>query len=340
MGMVTDLVSTADGMLGSAASTMFGDIVTVAGPLIAAMSTLAVVLLAVNVMVQWRPFTPAQLLTMVVKLLIVGYVGLQWSNFNVIYDAISKGTDSLAGVILGGYGSAPAPSGGGTIVVSSTLAGAVDNFLTEFSTRSNAALEPLSWYGSALMGVLITLLISLIGCAAALILLFSKVMLSVFVGIAPVFIALSIFEATKDYFHRWLQSTITFLIYPIVIAGVLGAITRFVQAYIGMLSTDVSSSISAFIPFIASLLIMLTAIIFIPIIVNGLSGMIATPNPVVAGLALKSMGSAAAQYSGANKVASAATGAAVGKVREYGGLARDGGLSLASRIAARTARFK
>ena len=36
----------------------------------------------------------------------------------------------------------------------------------------------------------------------------------------PIMIALSLFDATKDFFHRWVSTTISYAFYPIVIAAI------------------------------------------------------------------------------------------------------------------------
>ena len=328
MGLISGLVDSADGMLDSVASSTFGTIVTAAGTTIAAMATLAIVLTGINIIVQYRPFHPGQVLVILIKLVAITAIGLKWGEFYKIASAVESAMNGIGSTILGSF------SGGGGGDVSNTLAESVDRFISDFSNTANTALEPLSWMAGALMSVLVTILLALIGCAVGLALIFSKVMITVYLSLAPIFIALWMFDATKDYFHRWLQSTVTYMLYPVVIATVLGGVVRLVKNYIDDLSASPTGTIAEFIPFIAALLVMIVVVAFIPFIVNSLSGTIAAPGPGMAGLTGARMvgnARAATQTPIAQKTAATA--------REYANLAQEGGKSLATRIAARSARF-
>lgn len=329
MGLVSGLVDSADGMLTDVAQSTFTTIVGATGDTVAAMATLALVLVGVNIMVQYRPFHPGQVLVLAIKLVAISWIGLKWGEFYKIAGAVETAMNSIGGAVLGGFSGA---GGGGD--VSNTLASSVDDFISEFSTSANNALEPLSWMAGALMSVVVTILLAIIGCAVGLALIFAKVMVTVYLSLAPIFIALWIFDATKDYFHRWFQSTVTYMLYPVVIATVLGGIVRLVSAYIATLSTSVTGSISEFIPFIAALLVMIVVVVLIPYIVNSLAGSFAAPGPGAAAFIASRMArntSAAAR--------SQPVQAGVQKAREYGNLAAAGAKSLATRVAERTSRY-
>ena len=329
MGLISHMVDNANGMLDDVAASTFTTIVTAAGATIAAMATLAIVLVGINIVVQYRPFHPGQVLVILIKLVAITAIGLKWGEFYKIASAVESAMNAIGTSVLGGFS-----GGGGGGSVETSLAQSVDDFIDKFSITANTALEPLSWMAGALMSVLVTILLALIGCAIGLALIFAKVMITVYLSLAPLFIAMWMFDATKDYFHRWLQSIVTYMLYPVVIATVLGGVVRFVSNYVEDLSVSPTGTIAEFIPFIAALLVMIVVVAFIPFIVNSLSGTIAAPGPGMAGLTgARMVGNAKAAEQ--SPVAQATTA----KDREYGGLARDGAKSLASRIAARSARF-
>ena len=328
MGLISHMVDNANGMLDDVASSTFNTIVSAAGTTIAAMATLAIVLAGINIIVQYRPFHPGQVLVILIKLVAITAIGLKWGEFYKIASAVESAMNAIGATVLGSF------TGGGGGSVETSLAQSVDDFIDTFSVTANTALEPLSWMAGALMSVLVTILLALIGCAVGLSLIFAKVMITVYLSLAPIFIALWIFDATKDYFHRWLQSTVTYMLYPVVIATVLGGVVRFVSNYIEDLSVSPTGTIAEFIPFIAALLVMIVVVAFIPFIVNSLSGTIAAPGPGLAGLTgARMVGNARAATQ-----TPIAQGAAA-KAREYASLAQEGGKSLATRIAARSARF-
>lgn len=269
MGIVSDWVDVAQGQLDGVAASMFGEVVSAAGTTISAMATLAIVFLGINLVMQYRPMSAGYVLATVIKLVVIVWIGLKWGQFNAIASAITSAMNSLGAVMLSGVG-----AGG-------TLAGAIDTLLSKIATAANAALEPLNWMTGAVLSVVIAVGLGLIGAIIALALIFASVVLTFYLGIAPIFIALSMFETTKDFFSRWMQGAISYALVPVVLGGVLGGMVRIVQSYMNTLSSgDAGASIAGFIPFLSILGIMFFIIIMIPQIVSGLTGMMQFSGPL------------------------------------------------------------
>jgi type IV secretion system protein VirB6 len=339
--LVSGLVDAADGMLDGVAESTFTTIITAAGTTTAAMATLALVLLGVNIIVQYRPFHPGQVLVVAIKLVAIAWIGLKWNQFSAIAGAVETAMNTIGAVILGGFDGTGGGTGGGT--VQATLATSIDAFISRFSAASGKALEPLSYYTGALMSILVMVLLSIIGGMVGLALIFAKVMVTVYLSLAPVFIALWIFDATKDYFHRWLQSTVTYMLYPLVIATVLGGIIRLVSKYLTDISANPGASVAEFIPFITALLIMVVVVAFIPYIVNSLAGSLSAPGPGAAALAARQMvsntrGAANFMFSSERRAQSGERTRVQAGPRDTNATGT-GAKSLAARIAERSARF-
>lgn len=328
MGIVSNMVDVAQGQLDAVAAGVFGNIVGAAGTTISAMATLAIVLLGVNLVLQYRPMGAGQVVVTVIKLLVIVFVGLRWGQFSSIASAVERGMDGIAGSMLASFNGA----GGGNI--SGSLAGAVDRLLTSVSEAANSALEPLGWMAGAVMSTLIAFMIAVVSALVSFLLIFAKVMVTVFLSIAPIYIALSMFEVTKDYFNRWLQQTISYMVYPVVIAAVIGGVIRLVAEFMRSLSTtDAGASIAGFIPFLMALFIMGAVTVLIPSIVSGITGNFILAGPV-------------GSMVGAGKMASQGLSAAGATAGAAGGLVKAGvggnavGLSnLASKLAARSRKF-
>lgn len=326
MGVVSGLVDTADGMLDSVAASNFSAIVGAMGNLTALMATLALVLVGINVVMQYRPTQPGQVLVVAIKLVAISAIGLKWGEFHKIAGAVQSAMDGIGGAILAGTHNG---GGGG---VGGTLAGAIDDLISRVAVATNNALSNLSWYGGLLLAAIIAILLAIIGCVAGLALIFSKVVVMVYISLAPIFIALWIFDATSDYFHKWLQATISYMLYPPVVAAVLGGMIRLISAYISGFSTSVSGSIAEFIPFLVALMVMIVVSSLIPQIVNALSGAVSAAGPVAA---LRGFASAPAKVASSGRdLASSAKGVAKGASAMASQTS-----SLASRIAARAGKF-
>ncbi|WP_176084239.1 type IV secretion system protein [Martelella sp. HB161492] len=283
MGVISGFVNSAQNQLNNVAASAFGEVVSELSTTFATAATLAVVLMGVNILLQYRPMSSGAILVNLIKLIAIITIGLQWSEFNKIAMAVQGTIDSIAGTLLGNYGGQTVSSYGG-------LAGAMDSFLSAYKTQVNQMLAPMGWMTGAVMGALVTFSMGLLCAAVAIVLIFANIIVTIFIGVAPIFIALSMFEATKDYFYKWLHSCIHYMLYPLVIAVLLGSVLRLVIGYSDTLDASVSRSISDFIPFLTCLIILLISVIFIPTIVSALSGVIAAASPIAATFALATLG--------------------------------------------------
>lgn len=144
--------------------------------------------------------------------------------------------------------------------------------------------------GTAMMGI--------VGALAGGVLIFSKIMLALLIGLAPIMIATSIFEATKDYFHRWLSNLVSYAMFPLVISGVMATIIGMANSLVSRMGDPTEAdSIGALLPFFAMVFMATGMIAAIPFIVKGLSGnimMAAAPSMTGAAASLFSQGRAGA----------------------------------------------
>lgn len=334
MGLVNEFVERSQGLLDEVAASSFGAIMGGMQTTVGAMATLAIVLLAINVVLQYRPLPFGAVLIIVLKLVIITKIALDWGQFNIVFSAVRDGINQIAGLILSDFGGSSVPSG--------NLALSMDRFIVDMSDATNEATSSLGLFASAMMAILVFCALSLIAGLTALLLVFSMVMVTIYVAIAPVFIALSIFEMTKDYFNRWLQGAISYLLYPLVTAALLGALIRIVKAYIDSIDESAINTIADFVPFLACLIILIVCTMAVPVIVSSLSGMIQSVTPV--GLARTAAGAAVAGAAGA-MAGRAMMAAKMGSqklgsgAQNYAQLAMGGSRDLANRIAARSSRY-
>ena len=108
----------------------------------------------------------------------------------------------------------------------------------------------MHWMAGALIGAIGAFLLGVIGALCGLVLIFAKIMLAFMIGIAPIMIALSLFDVSKDYFHRWLSSTVSYALYPLVIAGVFSTVVGMSRSLMTELGDPSgASNIGALVPF-------------------------------------------------------------------------------------------
>ena len=118
-----------------------------------------------------------------------------------------------------------------------------------------------------------------------IVLIFAKMMLTLMLGLAPIMIALSLFDATKDFFHRWVSTTVSYAFYPIVIAAMFSTVVGMANSLLAQLGDPNSATnIGSLVPFFV-MVFLAKGFAATPLIVRGISGnlMVAAAPAVVAG---------------------------------------------------------
>jgi len=271
VSVVTYFVETAEGYLDTAAETQFGAVAETVGMILVLGTTLVVILVCINMIYQYRAMDGRTAFWLAVKIGLIGMFATNWVQFNTFSSAVLDGIDSIAGSLV-------ASVGGGSTGPSGTFAEEFDDLIAELGDYLNAAGSELNWMAGALLDVLGVLLLSILGGLAAFIVVASRLMIALLIGIAPIMIFLTLFEVTKDYFARWLSALISFAMYPIVVAGVFATITGVSRALLEELGDPESASnIGALIPFFMMVLMAKGFIIATPFIVRAVSGNIMMP---------------------------------------------------------------
>ena len=285
MSVVTYFVETAGNYLDSA-ETQFGSVAATVGTLIVISSTLLVILVFINMAFQYRSMDGRTAFWLALKITLVGIFATNWVQFNSFSSAALNGIDSIAGSLIASVGGgAPGPSG--------TFAEEFVELIEALGNYLNAAGSELNWMAGAMLDILGVLMLSVLGGLAAFILVASRLMIALLIGMAPVMIFLTglfcsmvvspdlichLFEVTKDYFARWLSALISFAMYPIVVAGIFATITGVARALISELGDPAgASNIGALIPFFMMILMAKGFIVATPFIVRAISGNIVMP---------------------------------------------------------------
>ena len=193
-------------------------------------------------------------------------------------NAVIGGLDYVAGALVSSVG------GGGA--GATHFAGEFDNLIERFATYLNAIGSNLNWMTGAILGGIGLVLLSLLGFMTGIVLIFAKMMLTLMLGLAPIMIALSLFDATKDFFHRWVSTTISYAFYPIVIAGMFSTVVGMANSLLAQLGDPNSATnIGSLVPFFVMVFLAKGFVAATPLIVRGLSGnlMVAAAPAVVAG---------------------------------------------------------
>jgi len=265
MGVVSWMVETTDNFLDDAAQTTFGNVAGQIGGIVALGSTLAVIAVFINMAFQYKSMDGRTAFWFAFKLMLITMLSLNWVQFNSVASAIIDGLDHLAGGMVASLGGGGAGAG--------YFANAFDDLIEEFGNYLNAAGDNMHWMAGAMIGAIGAFLLGVIGALCGMVLIFTKIMMAFMIGIAPIMIALSLFDITKDYFHRWLSATVSYALYPVVIAGVFSTVigmSRSLMIELG--DPSGASNIGTLVPFFMMMFLAGGMIMATPLIVRTISG--------------------------------------------------------------------
>ena len=271
MSVVSYIVDEAQGFLDDAAESQFGAVAATVGSITTLGATLVLILVCINMVFQYRAMDGRTAFWLAVKIALIGIFAQNWTQFNALSSAILSGIDSIAGSLITAVG-------GGTPGPSGTYAEEFDRMIARFGDYLNAAGEELNWMAGAILSNLGVFLLSLLGALAAFLMVASRLMIALLLGLAPIMIFLTLFDVTKDYFARWLSAVVSFAMYPIIIAGVFSTITGVSTSLLGELGDPTAApNIGALVPFFMMVLMAKGFIIATPFIVRAVSGNIMMP---------------------------------------------------------------
>lgn len=279
MSVVSWMVETADGFLVDAAESQFGAVASITGTIVLLMVTLLLIGVCINMAFQFRSIDGASFFWYLFKLTLIGLFAFNWANFNAVSNAVIGGLDYVAGALVSSVGGAGAGA--------SHFAGEFDNLIERFATYLNAIGSNLNWMTGAILGGIGLVLLSLLGFMTGIVLIFAKMMLTLMLGLAPIMIALSLFDVTKDFFHRWVSTTVSYAFYPIVIAAMFSTVVGMANSLLAQLGDPNSATnIGSLVPFFVMVFLAKGFVAATPLIVRGISGnlMVVAAPAVVAGL--------------------------------------------------------
>lgn len=301
MKIVEYITTTAESFLTDVARSTFLSLVTASGTLVGYMAVLAVSLVGINMMMQLRPISWPSAIGLMIKLALIGIFAWNWNQFWNVANAIIKAIEALAAQILDSAGSY---WGGSTIA--DGFGAAIDHVIVKMSEAStNIASEFGGWLMGGLIGFACTVGLVIIGALATVGIIFPKVVITVLLGLAPIAIAMTLFDNTKNYFERWASSCVSWALYPIFIASIFSIMIGMGNKMISDIGTDTFGSIGAFIPFLMLEALIGLCVFLLPMLVSSVSGNLQQIGVVAAARlgtgALGSMASAGMQSFGAAK---------------------------------------
>ena len=112
-----------------------------------------------------------------------------------------------------------------------TLSTQFDEQATIFTTISASLNFTILSYAVSLAGGLLT-------ASAFVLLLLSKIMLSILLALSPIFIAFLYFASTRRFFEQWITQVMNYVFLPVLIAAALSVILTAFEKYFALIPPD------------------------------------------------------------------------------------------------------
>lgn len=309
---IVDTLTQIDGAVATYAQTVFTAVGTPVRNVILASGLVALPLLAINAMMQFRPMAMGSLLAWFVRFVVVLSVASSWTQFTPIFNILTNVPDSYGGALLNAAGVA----GGSPSAPSNSLTVSMDNMVTSIFDFSDRANEASSFLSISISAIIMWVLGAFMATVAIIVSAIAKVGLAMSVSLAPIMIATLMFRGTSQLFESWTRFTLGFALIPLVLAGIMGAIIAIANMQISTIGSAADLSAAA-----GFLIVVLAAIFMmaqVPTLVSGLAGSIvaAAGSAFVGGAARWGFNRAAGAVSGTASAARGATSRVLAARRE------------------------
>lgn len=207
MGVISDILSVVDEAVAGVAQEGFAEIAGTVGGVISAGSTLLVVLLGVNIVVQIRPMSFGSFFAFGIKIALVGIFAQSWPNFQVVYTIITQVPDSIGTAIISLTG----------VTTTGGLNAALDAMVSQVTEYGDTIGDSAGWVFGAVLGIVVWVIAAIFAAVSAGIIAYAKIILTLMVVVAPVAILCSLFKPTMSIFEVWSRSIIGYAFMPIAL---------------------------------------------------------------------------------------------------------------------------
>lgn len=290
MGFIERIYTETMTLLDSLGQTQFEAVASEIAVTTQVLSSLVAVLVLVNMALQIRPMEAGTSVWLIVKLVLVALFMQSWADFNGVFAAVEEGFEAIGNALLSG--------GLGVGETVTSFPRELDNLSLEMGRYANVTAGRLNILGG-MINALMFGAIAFFGGLATLAMIASRVVLAVFIGLAPFAILATLTNQTKSYFDSWLSGVIKVLMYPLILIGIFATILGMGNVTIESINPDEITAIGQVTPILTVLVLSSFLVILSPIIVTLVTGDFALGGLTALSLkGIKSMGGSVGKAAG------------------------------------------
>tara|TARA_R110002072_G_scaffold1308_6_gene10668 strand:+ start:1036 stop:2073 length:1038 start_codon:yes stop_codon:yes gene_type:complete len=268
MGFVEKIYTSVISVLDGVAEQQFGQVAAQLGSTGQILATIAVILMLINLGSQTVPMTQETVLVTCIKMVLIAGFLQNWSQFNSVANAVFDLFDGVSAALVNSVvsGSGDALSG------PSSFAASFDDILARVADYANVTAGRLNILGSVINGI-VWILMAIFSAVVALLMVGSRIVITLLIGLAPLAILCTMFSWSKDYFQRWLSAVVAFAFYPVVIAAVFATVLGLLGAVLDLVGDpEAITSIGQVTPVLGVLCLSVLLAGMVPMIVSTITG--------------------------------------------------------------------
>lgn len=180
-----------------------------------------------------------EIVSRIARAAFVALFALSWSEgFKIVYDAVIAVPDGLGKTVIQALGQSGGGGTGGT-------AASVENGITQVYQTVNETYRAIAargtgWSSAVIMGflALVVWIIGAIFCAVCAVpIIMAKIGLAILLGVAPVLIALAIFQYASQFFDGWVRALVQVIFVQVFVYAYLAFFLTLIKDVVANLAT-------------------------------------------------------------------------------------------------------
>ncbi|MEI9414598.1 type IV secretion system protein [Mesorhizobium sp. Cs1321R2N1] len=230
MGLISTLAATIDGALVDYVQAVFEGVAHPIRKLLNATALIALLFIAVNHIMQFRPVNYSIYLMWGVRYILIYSFATIWVNFHGIYTILVDVPGEYTALMMRAAASPRAVGGGPNPAKLMNTYSAMDGFSRAIMQIGEDRISNTSVWdiGKSVRNVALGILIMVIGAfftaASAVCVLISKVGFAVSISLAPLAITMLMMPQTRQHFESWTRFTIGFAIIPLLATALMAVV--------------------------------------------------------------------------------------------------------------------
>ncbi len=250
MDIITQLFQKVDSVAASAIQQIYQSLSQGLLPVFTIALTIYVAYWGYEMIYGRAPLTAGAFIWRVVRIALIYSLAFGWSDFStIVVSTFTQGADGVASAVCTGVGGSNC--GTPETSVSSTLSTLLTNALNAGKTIGSSG----GWgaaIGLSLLAIVLMIATIIFVAIAVLYVLVGKIALFLLLGLAPLFIAMALFNFSSALFTGWLRTCAQYALVPVIVYGILGFLLTLMNQTIANLAgvTDISSAMTYVAPFL------------------------------------------------------------------------------------------